>query len=43
MTDWHYVAAAYAVMLLATAGLLAWAYSTMRRAEAAADALKRRD
>ena len=43
MTDWHYVAAAYAVMLLATAGLLAWAYTTMRRAEAAADALKRRD
>ena len=43
MTEWHFVAAAYAVMLLATAGLLAWAYTTMRRAEAAADALKRRD
>lgn len=43
MTDWHYVAAAYAVMLLATAGLLAWAYTTMRHAEAAADALKRRN
>jgi len=43
MTEWHYVAAAYAVMLLATAGLLVWAYTTMRRAEAAADALKRRD
>jgi len=43
MTEWHYVAAAYAVMLLATAGLLAWAYTTMRRAETAADALKRRD
>ena len=43
MTEWHYVAAAYAVMLLATAGLLSWAYTTMRRAEAAADALKRRD
>ena len=43
MTEWHYVAAAYVVTLLATAGLLAWAYTTMRRAEAAADALKRRD
>ena len=43
MTEWHYVAAAYAVMLLATAGLLAWAYTTMRRVEAAADVLKRRD
>ena len=43
MTEWHYVAAAYAVMLLATAGLLAWAYTTMRRAGTAADALKRRD
>ena len=43
MTDWYYVAAAYAVMLLVTAGLLAWAFTTMRRAEAAADALKRRD
>ena len=43
MTEWHYVAAAYAVMLLATAGLLVWSYTTMRRAETAADALKRRD
>ena len=43
MTQWHFVIAAYAVMLLATAGLLLWAYATMRRAEAAADALKRRD
>ena len=43
MTDWYFVAAAYAAMLLATAGLLAWSYTTMRRAEAAADALKRRD
>ena len=43
MTERHDGAAAYAVMLLATAGLLAWAYTTMRRAEAAADALKRRD
>ena len=43
MTEWHYVAAAYVVMLLATAGLLAWACTTMHRAEAAADTLKHRD
>jgi hypothetical protein len=43
MTEWDFVAAAYAVMLLATAGLLAWAFTSMRRAEAAADTFKRRD
>ena len=36
-----FIAAAYAVALLATAGLLAWAYAGMRRAERAADELKR--
>ena len=41
MSQWAFVIAAYAVMLAATAGLLAWAYLSMRRAEAAADALKR--
>jgi len=38
-----FVIAAYTVMLLATAALLLWAFASMRRAEAAADALKRRD
>lgn len=40
MSHWPFVTAAYAVMLIATAGLLAWSYLSMRRAEAAADALK---
>ena len=43
MSQWSFVAAAYAVMLLATAGLLGWSFVSMRRAEAAANALKRRD
>ena len=43
MSQWSFVAAAYAVMLLLTAGLLSWAAAAMRRAEAAADALRRRD
>lgn len=42
MSHWMFVAAAYAVALVGTAGLLAWAYATMRKAEAAADALKQR-
>ena len=41
MTQSTFVLAAYAVMLVATAGLLAWAFATMRTAEAAADAIKR--
>ncbi|MEO5640151.1 MAG: heme exporter protein CcmD [Sphingomicrobium sp.] len=43
MNHWAFVIAAYAVMLLATAGLLLWALASMRRAEATADALKHRD
>jgi hypothetical protein len=43
MNQWPFVLAAYAVMLIATAVLLAWSFVTMRRAEAAADALRRRD
>ncbi|MEO7786933.1 MAG: hypothetical protein ABIR77_03805 [Sphingomicrobium sp.] len=43
MSQWSFVVAAYAVMLLGTAALLGWAFAAMRRAEAAADALKRRD
>ena len=42
MSHWAFVTAAYAVAGLATVGLLAWAYATMRKAEAAADALKQR-
>jgi Heme exporter protein D (CcmD) len=41
MIHWSFVTAAYAVALIATAGLLAWAYMSMRKAEAAADELKR--
>ena len=41
MNQWAFVIAAYAVTVLATLGLLGWAFATMRRAEAAADALKR--
>ena len=42
MNQWAFVVAAYCVTLVATVGLLAWAYRSMRRAEAEADALKRR-
>jgi hypothetical protein len=42
MNPWPFVIAAYLVAFALTAGLLAWAYRTMRRAEAAADALKRK-
>jgi len=42
MSPWPFVIGAYAVCLTLTAGLLIWAFASMRRAEAAADALKRR-
>ena len=35
MSHWSFVAAAYAIAVLATAGLLAWAFVSMRKAEAA--------
>jgi Na+/H+-translocating membrane pyrophosphatase len=41
MSPWPFVIAAYAVALAGTSGLLIWSYSSMRRAEAAADSLKR--
>jgi len=41
MNPWPFVIAAYSVTFLATAGLMLWSYVAMRRAEAAADALKR--
>ena len=42
MNPWPFVIAAYAATIAATAALLLWSYWAMRRAEAAADALKRR-
>jgi len=41
MSPWPFVAAAYAVAIVAVAGLILWAYASMRRAEAAADSLRR--
>ena len=41
MNPWPFVIAAYTVMLSATAGLIAWTAAAMRRAERAADALRR--
>ena len=42
MNPWPFVIAAYGVAIGLTAALLIWAYASMRRDEAAADALKRR-
>ena len=41
MNQWSFVIAAYAVTLVAVAGLVLWAYASMRRAEAPADSLRR--
>ena len=41
MNQWSFVIAAYAVTLLAVAGLVLWAYGSMRRAEVAVDSLRR--
>jgi len=38
---WPFVIAAYAVAIAATAALLLWAFMSMRRAETAADQLRR--
>ena len=35
MNPWPFVVAAYAVAIVAVAGLIVWAYASMRRAEAA--------
>ena len=40
MNQVSFVIAAYAVTLLGVAALIAWAYATMRKAEAAADKLR---
>jgi hypothetical protein len=42
MNPWPFVAAAYGIAIVLTALLLLWAYASMRRAEAAVDALKSR-
>ena len=42
MNQWAFVIAAYAVAVAATAALLLWSFVSMRRAEAAADALTRK-
>jgi len=40
VSHWHFIAAAYAVALLGTLGLLVFSYAAMRRAEGDADALR---
>ena len=42
MNPWPFVAAAYLGAICLTAGLLGGAFASMGRAEAAADALKRK-
>jgi len=42
MNHWPFVIAAYGLSVALTAALLLWAFASMRRAEAAADALKRK-
>jgi len=41
MNPWPFVIAAYAVAIALTVALLLWSFASMRRAEAAADILKR--
>jgi len=42
MSQWLFVIAAYGVAILLTLALLLWAFTSMRGAEAAADALTRK-
>ena len=42
MNQWAFVIAAYLVATVLTAALLSWCFASMRRAEAAADLLKRK-
>ena len=41
MNPWPFVTAAYGVAIIATAALILWAYASLRRAEAAADKLRK--
>jgi hypothetical protein len=43
MSPWPFVLAAYAIALLATAGLLLFSFAVMRRSEAEADKLRGND
>ena len=42
MSHWTFVAGAYALTLIATCGLVGWAYVSMRGSETDAEAAKRR-
>jgi hypothetical protein len=42
MNQWAFVLAAYGIVVAATAGLILWAWMSMRAAEAEAEAVKRR-
>lgn len=42
MNQWAFVIAAYAVVFAGASGLIAWAWLSMRKAEAEAEAVKRR-
>ena len=42
MNPWPFVIAAYSVALALIGSLLGWAYASMRRAESAADEIKRK-
>jgi len=42
MNQWAFVVAAYGVTAVATMALIAWAFVSMRSAEAEAEAMKRR-
>jgi hypothetical protein len=42
MKPWPFVIAAYGVVIVLTFALLLWSFVSMRSAEAAADALKRK-
>jgi hypothetical protein len=41
VNPWPFVIAAYAIAIAATAALLLWSFMSMRRAEAAAEQLRR--
>ena len=42
MNPWPFVIAAYGITTALTTALLLWAFASMRRAETAADTLKRK-
>ncbi len=42
MNPWPFVAAAYIVAVGLTTALLLWAFASMRRAEAAAESMRRK-